>query len=49
MAETASFLYRDEDEVSKKAKEAGLQEHPGRRAPRRSLEEWKITKQCASN
>ena len=31
MAETASFLCRDEDEVSQKARELGLTEHPGER------------------
>jgi hypothetical protein len=28
---TASMLCRDEDEVSEKAKELGLEEHPGKR------------------
>jgi hypothetical protein len=31
MAETASFLCRDEDEVRQKARELGLTEHPGER------------------
>jgi hypothetical protein len=31
MAETASFLCRDEDEVRGKMKELGLEEHPGKR------------------
>jgi hypothetical protein len=37
MADTASFLCRDEDEVRQKAKELGLQEHPGRRVRGKSI------------
>jgi hypothetical protein len=31
MADAASLLWRDEDEVRQKAKELGLVEHPGKR------------------
>ena len=31
VAETASFLCRDEDEVRQKARQLGLVEHPGKR------------------
>jgi hypothetical protein len=31
VADTASMLCRDEDEVRQKAKELGLEEHPGKR------------------
>ena len=31
IAATANMLCRDEDEVSEKAKELGLEEHPGKR------------------
>jgi hypothetical protein len=31
VAQTASFLCRDEDEVREKVKELGLEEHPGKR------------------
>jgi hypothetical protein len=34
IAETASFLYRDEDEVRQKMKELGLVGHPGKRVVR---------------
>ena len=33
IAATASMLCRDEDEVREKAKEPGLEEHPGKRTP----------------
>jgi hypothetical protein len=33
IAATASMLCRDEDEVREKAKELGLEEHPGKRTP----------------
>jgi hypothetical protein len=35
MAETASFLCRDEDEVRQKAKELGMVEHPRKRVAAR--------------